>query len=207
MHIVVFGANGKVGSLVVTQLLAGGHDVRAFIHGASSLPSHPHLTLMQGDIYSSTDVATAISGMDAVISALGSWGTPQKDILHVGMQHIIPAMHTHTITRIISLTGAEARATGDKRGIIHNLMHLFLSITAGKILTDGESHIAQLEASSLDWTVIRSPIMRDTGDSRAYTLGLKRPLPWQTIPRTAVATAMTEELQVNAWMKRAPFIS
>ncbi len=207
MHIVVFGANGKVGSLVVAQLLAAGHDVRAFVHGTSSLPSHPQLTFVQGDIYNGVDVDTAVSGMDAVISALGSWGTPRKDILQVGMQHIIPAMHTHAVTRIISLTGAEARATGDKQGIIHNLMHGFLSITASKILKDGESHIAQLEASSLNWTVIRSPIMRDTGDPRAYTLGPKRPLPWQTIARTAVATAMTDELEASAWVKRAPFIS
>jgi len=40
MNIIVFGANGKVGTKVVAKLLDRGHNVTAFIYGKSSFPSN-----------------------------------------------------------------------------------------------------------------------------------------------------------------------
>lgn len=205
-HITVFGANGRVGRLVVADLLERGHIVTAFVHSAGDMTSTDQLRVVRGDIYDAESVEKAIAGADAVISALGSWGTPGKDILSKGMSHIIPAMQAHGVKRIISLTGAEARTRGDHRGLIHRAAHLAASLLAGKILRDGESHIAQLETSTLNWTVIRSPIMNENGSTR-YTLTLKRPYPWQTIHRQAVADAMVQQLNDSHFSNRSPFIT
>lgn len=121
MKLVVFGANGRVGSLVVIELLRCGHNVLAFTHGRSTFPPHPKLEIFSGDIYDANSVDRAVRSTDAVVSALGSWGTPKKDILTVGMQHIIPAMQKHGVTRLISLTGTDSNAPGDTRSIIHSL--------------------------------------------------------------------------------------
>jgi len=203
--ITVFGASGKVGRLVVANALSQGYTVKAFVHSHGDFTEHPNLTIVKGDIYAALDVATAIEGAYAVISTLGSWGTPKKDVLSAAMHYIVPAMRAGGITRIVSLTGADARASGDTLGIIHRLSHLGINIVAGKILDDSERHISLLERSELDWTVIRSPIMTSR-KSTIFTLTHTRPLPWSTITRQCVALALLAELGPDHHSQQALFI-
>ncbi|MBL8159043.1 NAD(P)H-binding protein [Candidatus Saccharibacteria bacterium] len=207
MRVVIFGANGRVGRLVVRRALEQGLGVVAFVHSASSLAQNSKLTVVQGDIYRPDEVAAAIRQADAVISALGSWGTPRKDVLGAGMQAIIPAMQEHGLSRIVSLTGADARAPGDTLGIVHRLSHPLLGLVAGKVLADGEQHIRLLQASGLAWTVVRSPVMNEQGDAGRFVLSRRRPMPWQTIHRQSVATSMVELVQSQAELRAAPFIA
>lgn len=205
MRVVVFGANGKVGRKVVANLLHGGHSVRAFVHNHSDLETHDKLKLIKGDIHNPEDVERAIKGTDAVISALGSWGTKNKDIVSSGMANIIPAMEKHGVKRVISVTGAGARDSTDKPSFMDKLSRPLLFIAAAKILRDSEDHIAQLRASGLDWTVVRSPVMRETGKT-GYKLSKNAPLPWGTINRADVAKSMAKLATNKQHNKSAPFI-
>lgn len=206
MNITVFGANGKVGSLVVEKAINEGHKVVAFVHGLDSLTNHKNLKVVQGDIYSARAVDDAIKGAEVVISALGSWRTPQKNILTEGMQNIIPAMQKHSIKRIISLTGHDARWNQDELSMIHRLSHLVLAIVSPKVLHDGEKHIELLDQSMLDWTVLRSPVMNELG-RLPYRLTTKRPMPWQTIHRHCVAQAMVDQCEAKTYIRSAPYIT
>lgn len=205
MKMLVFGANGKVGNKVVMQLLLKGHLVTAFVHGASVLPEHQQLSVISGDIYDKNAVYEAVGCSEVIVSALGSWGTPRKDILTSGMKHIIPAMEAAGLRRIVSLTGADARAAGDPSTLIHTVSHSMLGLMAGKVLADGEKHIELLEQSSLNYTVIRSPVMNESGRA-AFSLVNKRPYPWQTIHRDAVVMAMAQLAETDEYARETPFI-
>jgi putative NADH-flavin reductase len=205
VQITVFGANGKVGRQVVTIGLRRKHKIVAFVHSYSAFSKHPSLTVVQGDVYSPTDVKKALKGSEAVISALGSWGTPKKNILSAGMCNIIPAMKDLGIKRIVSLTGADARDRGDKPGILNRLSRWLLKAVAPKILFDGEEHIRLLRKSSLDWTVLRSPLMIGVGSSQ-YFLRSKLIAPWRTIHRTAVAKCQLDLLEHTRYIRQSPVI-
>lgn len=205
MQITVFGANGRVGRLVVKEALRRGHIVLAFVHGDSLLPARSSLTVLQGDIYDQEAVNRALSGSQVVISCLGSWHTPNKDILSSGMKHIIPAMQASGIRRIVSLTGADARDEYDKPDLIHRCAHLALRVIAPRILKDGEEHIRLLRQSDTDWTVVRSPVMNNFGkDTYRFSLGLA-PV-WTTINRAGVAKAMVNLVEAGQFIKAAPVI-
>jgi putative NADH-flavin reductase len=207
-QVTVFGANGRVGSLVVAELLLRGYAVVAFVHNTHQLPANDQLQIVQGDIYNMQDVDRAIRGSSAVISALGSWGTPKKNILTAGMTNIINGMQRQSISKIVSLTGADARASGDVLSVVHRVMHLGLTIVAGRVLHDGERHIELLHQSNLDWSVVRSPIMSsDRTDDEQYVLSSSRPLPWQTIPRRLVVLALADLLHDTTWQQKSPYIS
>lgn len=206
MQITVFGANGRVGSLIVQMALQEGHNVTAFVHGNSNLQANKKLQLFQGDIYNSEDVQKALSGSEVIISALGSWGTPNKDVLTTGMTHIISAMQQHSIKRIISLTGADAIAYGDSVSIAQKVTHTFLGLFAGKILTDGEQHIELLQKSNLYWTVVRSPVMNEKGDPTQFMLVAKKPSILSTIHRQSVARCMVNLIQDTTYLKKLPYI-
>ena len=205
-QVTVFGANGRIGRLVVAALQAQNIRVIAAVHNRHVFTESDSLRVVKMDIYDSESVARALQGSNIVISTLGSWGTKRKDVLTVGMKNIVTAMQQQSISRIISLTGAESRAPGDKLGLIHRAMHLALSIMAGKILRDGEAHITLLANSQLNWTVIRSPIMSDSKRAGHGQLTLSRPYPWQLISRHCVVDSIVSCAVDESWVKQAPFI-
>lgn len=192
-NVIVFGAGGKVGQHIVEYALADGYHVTAFVHRHHNLPDDPNLQIATGDIYNRADIERALKDGDVVVSALSSWGTQYKDVLSAAMTNIIPVAKRYDISRIISLTGADARVDGDDISVLHRLSHFAISIVGGKVLGDGERHIKLLQDSRLDWTVIRSPIMT-TSTSIAYTLDDHRPAPWALISRRAVARAMVDQI-------------
>jgi putative NADH-flavin reductase len=205
MQVTVLGANGKVGRLVVRGLLDEGHSVVAFVHTRSDFADHDRLTVVSGDIHESNDVSKAIAGCDGVISALGSWHTREKNILSSAMERLIPAMRAAHITRIVSLTGAGAFVGEERYTLFEQASHALINAFAPKILRDSEAHIALLQESNLDWTVVRSPVMTESG-TEAYALRRSAPLPWQTIHRQAVATCLVQLVQNGEYAEQAPFI-
>lgn len=206
MNITVFGASGKVGQRVVVELLSRGHTVTVFVRRLGRFTSSDTLRVIEGDIYQPETVLRAVVGADAVISTLGSWGSAKKDILTVGMRHIIPAMKASDVQRIVTLTGADARADGDQIGLMNQIMHRFLGIIASSILLDSEDHIRQLQHSALDWTVVRSPIMTNSIDVK-FRLDSVRPMPWAMVSREAVAHAIVDCVERTDYSHRAPFVT
>ncbi len=207
MVVTVFGASGKVGRLVVEKLLSGGHEVIAFTH-SSSLTEAANLKIVQGDIHNEQDVKKAIGGSDLVISALGSWGTKEKNIVSSGMSNIIEAMNESKIKRLISLTGSDAETSDDQVTFTSRLMHKLISLSpARKILSDGEKHIKLLESSPLDWTVLRSPVMNNRGKPNHYRVSMSKPRIHDTINRQSVAQAMIDLIDNKQYYRKAPYIT
>lgn len=77
MTTLVVGATGATGRLLVAQLLAGGHAVRAIVRAAHRLPDalkgSENLTVVEADLLALTDaeLASHVRGCDAVASCLG----------------------------------------------------------------------------------------------------------------------------------------
>ncbi|KAF4986034.1 hypothetical protein FDECE_16161 [Fusarium decemcellulare] len=76
MHILLIGASGRNGSLILQSALSRDYTVTALVRSlsASSLPSHPNLTLIAGSPISQSDLEGALqspASPDAVIVALG----------------------------------------------------------------------------------------------------------------------------------------
>lgn len=206
MKITIFGASGKVGSLAVERALELGFEVVGFVQGEPDVPDHKKLSYFQGDIHNTQAVQNALEGSEAVVSCLGSWGTPSKDILSAGMKNIVPAMQQHGIQRIVSLTGAAAHAPEDKHSFSMSASRIMLQVVDNQVLHDGEKHVQLLANSDLDWTVLRSPPMTNSGVASDYELTTRPPAPWKTINRESVAYAMLELVVSSNFNKAAPFI-
>lgn len=190
----------------MSGLVERGHTVTAYVH-VTGVAKQAGVTEAAGDIRMGERVVEALEGADLVVSTLGSWGTKHQDILSTGMSHIIPAMESRQLLRIVSLTGADANAPGDTQGLIHHLAHRLFLTTAPRIMRDSERHIQLLSDSRLDWTVLRSPVMTETGDAGRYQLSRYRPYPWQTVHRASVARALVDLLDSTDYSQAAPYIA
>lgn len=78
--VLVFGANGNLGSHFVNQALEAGYKVKAFLYSAKSYEhaNNPDVEVVQGDATNYDNVENAITGVDIVVSCLGN--PPKKKI-------------------------------------------------------------------------------------------------------------------------------
>jgi putative NADH-flavin reductase len=98
MKVLVFGASGGTGRRIVEQALAEGHLVTAFARERSRIRiAHENLRVARGDILLYDTVEAAISGQDAVLSALGV-RLPVRTIILTVLVCLI-------VSRIAALTG------------------------------------------------------------------------------------------------------
>lgn len=203
MQITVFGASGKVGSLVVEEALRRGYTVVAFVHSHDLFSPSGKLIMQKGDVYKPDDVARALRGSDAVVSCLSSWGASKRTVLGRAMQNILPAMVEQRITRLVSLTGIGIR---EKRGVLYRLALSLLSpLPVGQVFRDAERHVALLRASNRDWTVVCSPVMNNLGSSD-YRLSLHMGSPLTTVSRGGVAAALLDQIDATDYLRQTPTI-
>ena len=77
MTVLVVGATGKTGRVLVEQLLGKGHNVRAIVRSPRKLPAkvrdHPNATVIEASVLDLTDeeMAEPVKDCDAVVSCLG----------------------------------------------------------------------------------------------------------------------------------------
>jgi putative NADH-flavin reductase len=101
MNLVVLGATGRTGRLVVEQALAAGHAVTALVRSPEKLAiRHSDLRVIAGYVTDAGDVARAMMGADAVISTLGGSGSLIAD----STRAIVDAAHKTGVKRIIVLS-------------------------------------------------------------------------------------------------------
>lgn len=149
MKIAIFGATGRVGSVIIDQALKDGHSVQALFRNHTER-KHENLHIHYGDASNKEDVFKTIKGCDAVISALG---TDKQDALTRSMVHILPAMRKESIKKIITIGTAGILDSKREPGKLR-----FHSTESNRRLsTAAEDHcraFLMLNQSSMDWTIV-----------------------------------------------------
>lgn len=105
MHIALYGATGKAGSRILTELLSRNYQVTAIVRDPTKLAEQKGLTIVQGDISSAAEVAAKIKGADAVVSAYGPPAYDTDQLLPV-TQYLIDAVKENGKARLIIVGGA-----------------------------------------------------------------------------------------------------
>lgn len=70
MELVILGASGFIGSALLTEALARGHQVTAIVSRPERITAQPGLTVLGLDINDTPALASALKGKTAVISAV-----------------------------------------------------------------------------------------------------------------------------------------
>jgi putative NADH-flavin reductase len=99
MNIALYGATGKSGHVILTELLARSHKVTAISRHPAKLNPQTNLTIKQGTVDSVAEIARAIPGFDAVVSAYGPGLTKE------GVRELIPV--TQRFIDAVKQTGAK----------------------------------------------------------------------------------------------------
>ncbi len=206
MKVIIFGATGSVGSHVVEQALAQGHDVTAFVRDPAKLgEARAEIRIVQGDVMDAAAVEGSVAGQDAVLCSLGAG---RKGVVRSeGTLNIVRAMEKAGVRRLVCQTTLGA---GDSLG---NLNFFWKHVMFGLLLREAfadhacqEDHIRQ---SGLDWTLVRPAAFTDgkrTGVYRHGFPGTEKGISLK-ISRADVADFMLKQLVDDAYVRTAPGLS
>jgi putative NADH-flavin reductase len=77
MKIVLFGATGNIGNVILDEALARGHEVTAVVRDPSKLATkHPQLHVVKGDVAEPASFAVSLGGAEAAIASLNDHADP-----------------------------------------------------------------------------------------------------------------------------------
>lgn len=108
MKIALIGGTGFVGKAVLAELLQRGHAVTALARDTAKYEAQPQLTVVKADALDATQVAHAVEGHDAVVSAYNpGWQTPNiYDVFLQGTRAIYDGVKRSGVKRLLVVGGA-----------------------------------------------------------------------------------------------------
>jgi len=209
MKLLIFGASGTIGTLVVEKALHEGFDVKVYIRNPSKLTIiHPKLEIIKGELHDYDKIKNAVSGIDTVISTLGPPVKRYYNGFHVleGHKNIIRAMKNENVKRFITIATPSVRFEKDIPSLITKLptimAKLFLPKAYKEIVEIGNFIVL----SGLDWTIVRFVSPNNTkgiGDAKV-TFGDKKVK--MGISRADIAQFILKEAKENNYIRSMPII-
>ncbi|WP_264572323.1 MULTISPECIES: NAD-dependent epimerase/dehydratase family protein [unclassified Sphingobium] len=149
------GATGFVGKATVERALAAGHAVRALTRRPQ--PPREGVSWIAGSLEDAVALDALVAGADAVIHIAGVVNAPTRAGFEAGnatgTAAVIAAMQRAGVVRLVHVSSLAAREPG-------------LS-DYGWSKAEAERHV---QASGLDWTMIRPPAIYGPGDAELLEL-------------------------------------
>lgn len=208
MKILILGATGATGRLIVSAAVAKGYDVVALVRSKAKAADLVGAELIEGDARDPASLKRAIAGCDAVVSSLGTAMSPFKEVtlLSTATRALVDVMTEQNILRLVCITGLGA---GDSRG--HGgffFDRLFLPLMLRKVYEDKDRQEDVIRASTLDWTIVRPTVLNDKS-ARGHVKALTdlSDVHGGTIARADVAEFVVQQLTTDTWLRKAPLIT
>lgn len=207
MKILIYGASGKTGHELVTQALAQGHLVTAFVRKKSNLKTvHHNLKVLQGDVINYHLVEQSVKGHDTIISVLGA-DSPfkyDKDVVD-GVSNIVKAMEQSEVSRFIYMSAINVSESRTRAGLLIRLLAPIL------LRTETAGHEARediIRKSKLDWIIVRSAGLTNGAHKKIYRNGenVKAKGIVASISRADVADFMLRQLSDNIFLRKVPVV-
>jgi putative NADH-flavin reductase len=195
MKLVVLGATGGTGLEIVRQAVERGHSVTAFVRSAERLkPFRDRITIRQGDLLNSDQLAEGLTGHQAVLSGFGPRlpiAKADRDLLHRFALTLTTAMHHARVGRVV----VESSAFLFKDSIVPPTYLLGRLFFPG-VIADASAMERVLRESGLDWTIVRPPRLTDKPYTGKYRVRESHLPPFGfTISRADVADCFIKTVE------------
>jgi uncharacterized protein YbjT (DUF2867 family) len=206
--ILVLGATGATGRLIVNQAVARGYDVTVLVRSAEKARDITGAKLIVGDARDEAALREALKGRDAVVSALGTPVSPFREVtlLSTATRALVSAMKAEQVSRLVCITGMGAGDSAGHGGFIAD--NVIFPLLLKKVYADKNRQEAIVSDSGLDWVLVRPSILNNKpgrGSVRALTdlSGFHG----GSIAREDVATFVLDQVRADTWLHRSPLIT
>lgn len=163
MDILIIGATGRTGRLVMRLALEQGHHVTAFVRSAEKLTQPlTGVRIVQGDARDQMMINNLISQhkFDAVVVAIGGATFKCSDVRAVSTKNIVDALEARSpSTRLWVISSAGSNESMDQLGFFSRT---FLNNILKGHISDHSKQEKLVQKSSLPYTIVRPTGLRDT---------------------------------------------
>ena len=192
MKLVVLGANGRTGQLVITAALDRGFHVTGVVRSGKKHPGirHQRLTMAVGDPCDRSFLKQVLKHQDVVISTLGG-RRPTKSatsIYYRSAEALVEAARETGLTRV--LTTSTALLFREQTAIGHVLRLLLPNIVKSAARME---HI--LSTSHLNWTTARPGFLKDSQNTLYRCRDGALPKGGTSVSRHALAAFLVDAVE------------
>ena len=206
--ILVLGATGGTGRLIVSQALARGYDVSALVRSPDKGSDLKGAKVIVGDARDETALREALKGRDAVVSALGTPASPFREVtlLSTATRALVSAMKIEQVSRLVCITGIGAGDSAGHGGFLFD--NLIFPLLLRKVYADKNRQETIVRDSGLDWVLVRPSVLNNK-PSRDTIRALTDLSDFHggTISREDVARFVLDQLRADAWLHRSALIT
>lgn len=197
MKVIVFGATGRTGRIIVEKALDAGHEVTAFARRPEAIErTAPGLHVVHGDARDADAVRDAIRGHDVVASALGSRslkrGTPRAD----AMRSILAGMEAAGSPRLIAITALGAGESGQQ---LSPALRVLFSTLLRNVMADHTAEEILIRDAAVDATIVRPVGLTDNPERGSYRVRTGPEIRGGRIPRADVAAFVVHEIAARVY--------
>ncbi|HEX6058657.1 MAG TPA: NAD(P)H-binding protein [Gemmatimonadaceae bacterium] len=206
MRLLILGASGGCGRWLTRLAAERGHDVVVLVRASAGFEAPDGVVVHRGDVTDPSALDRALTGRDAVLSALGlrragrsPWAPLRSppDLTERAMRALVPAMGRRGVERIVAIS---AGGVGDSLARLGwPVRRLVATGNVGVAYRDLERMERVLEESGLDWLAVR-PVTLADGEPRRAARPVERYGLTSSVRRSEVAAWMLDAVE-----RPAPF--
>ena len=204
MKVLVLGATGGTGRLIVREAASSGYSVVALVRSNARAQEVVGAELAEGDARDEAAVSRALKGCSGVVCSLGTGSSPVREVtlLSEAARVLVAAMARADVRRLVCITGMGA---GDSRGHGGFLCdRLILPLLPRKVYEDKGRQEDAIRASPLDWVIVWPTVLGDAPPrGRIKALTDLSSVHGGKIARADVARFAVEQLTTGTWLHRA----
>jgi putative NADH-flavin reductase len=208
--IALLGATGLAGGYILDQALAEGYDIRALARTPLKLERYEdQITIVKGDALDPASIEALLRESHVVISALGpvkADGEAAKMLNASVTAELLELMPKYNIQRYILVSGAAVVIPGDDRNFIGWLMRQLVFLGLHSELEDKQAEYQLLADSSVQWTLVRCPLIEDQPFTRSPRASLDTPTSF-TLRAGELAYFVVNQVDSNEFVGKGPFLN
>jgi putative NADH-flavin reductase len=206
IKIAVIGGTGKSGKFLVSELIRQQIPFKILLRNPGSFHiKSPMVNIIQGDVRNYASVYALIKGCQAIISTLGQ-PTNESSIFSQATNNIIKAMNEFHCKRYIVTTGLSVDTPSDKKNQQAAFATDWMKKNYPETTADKQIEYDTLTRSSVDWTLVRLPLIELTDTTGKINISLED-CPGDKINAASLAQFLIGQLQDDTWFMKAPFIA
>ena len=160
MNVLIIGAAGKTGEIVVERAVAAGHVVTAFVRDAATYRAPANVRVVAGDATEQASVDKAMAGQEAVIDTVAGKTPYRKTMLERSVAGaVVAAMKANGVKRVIVISSFGVGDSADQVGWF--VEHVIVPTWLRGSTEDKAAMEAVVRASGIAFVIVRPAMLID----------------------------------------------